>query len=106
MLSSIITTSLFCCGFIIISDEGMILHAYRVWLKKVIRSDFWRKPFGTCAPCMASIFGTLVYLALNDFSLYGLVIHNIAAAGLSGAFMAFYDASLLINSVLDEDDNE
>lgn len=77
MIILILQISLFCLGLRTITDEGKILHFLR---KSAIKyfPTYIHKPLLTCAPCMASVWGTIIYFTLiyeniNDIPEYILV---------------------------------
>ena len=61
MIAMMITISLFCLGLRTITDKGKILYPLRQLATKYL-PNYLHKPLLTCAPCMASVWGTTIYL--------------------------------------------
>ena len=60
MIVVIITISLFCLELRTITDKGKILYPLRQLAVKYL-PNIIHKPLLTCAPCMASVWGTVIY---------------------------------------------
>lgn len=87
ILTDILIISLFCNGWYLITRHGMalfFLHKLYLWLSNgVMKADnevVWMlchkpilkiiyKPLFGCVTCMASIWGSLAYFVLNNFTL-------------------------------------
>ncbi len=61
MIETIIITGLSLYALGLMQAEGMLLHGVRVWLDKKRIPSFLRKPLYKCPPCMASIWGSVVW---------------------------------------------
>jgi len=48
-------------------DSKMVLWWVRHWSLKAV-GEFWSKPICTCPPCMASVWGTVVYWAMQPMN--------------------------------------
>lgn len=77
MIILILQISLFCLGLRTITDEGKMLYPLRQLAIKYLPSSV-HKPLLTCAPCMASVWGTTIYFVfiyqdMNDIPEYILV---------------------------------
>jgi hypothetical protein len=70
LLLQVLYISLFCLGLHTITSEGMVLFFVKEWLSKKLpentKWDYLYKPIIGCPPCMASIWGTIIYWILND----------------------------------------
>jgi hypothetical protein len=111
IILDIIIISIFCNGWYLITRQGMLfffLHDWYLWMcngfimangeTEFIYPDqrqfqrFFYSPLFGCVTCMASIYGTIIYLILNDFSISWLWPITIIAS----SYM-----NLLLNRLLD-----
>lgn len=64
----------------------MVFANFRLWCEKHI-GEYWSKPICTCTTCMASVHGTIVFVAFtimssaNDFNLLTYLFYIFAVAG-------------------------
>jgi len=73
ILTQILIIGLFCNGLKLASEEGMIFYKPA---RKVLSWPEWiNKPIIGCIYCMASVWGSLVFLALNHNNLSGTIIN-------------------------------
>lgn len=72
-------------------DSRMVGYKLRLWAVKHL-GPFWSKPLFTCPPCMASVWGTVVYWLVQPICLQSLLIWPMYVVMLSGLVA-------LINSV-------
>jgi len=107
LIETIVLTSLFCNGLWWITQEGKLLYFTIKWLddyeakKKQYYKGFepvsdrlynehmakiWRftNPLITCIVCMASVWGTLIFLAYNDFNIINWIICIVNSSALNG----------------------
>lgn len=63
-LSSLFVTTLFVTGLRTTTKDGYILAPIRLFLESLI-GKFWSKPFLSCAPCMCSFWGSVVYWTVS-----------------------------------------
>lgn len=42
-------------------EEGMILFKFSKFFEKIIKSEYWRKPFISCIKCMSSVYGAITF---------------------------------------------
>lgn len=86
MITKILLISLFCCGLRKLTDEGMLLHPFKVWLNRVVkgpelrtyelevirkqwedRGEWFLMPVINCIYCYPSFWGSIVYWSLTLF---------------------------------------
>lgn len=90
LITSIII-SLFCCGLTVITQEGMIFYFIRRPFEHLYGwRAFLAKPLIICPPCMASLWGVLVYYLLHGFE-WQLILCCIISAFLNRLFMALLE---------------
>lgn len=81
-LLTIVLISAFCNGLYICMDEGMVLNPIWKRIEKLlmktngseVKYHFLYKPLGGCLACMASVYGSLVYWAIQPFTLTSLMM--------------------------------
>ena len=61
-------------------DSLMVLYKLRLWSIKVV-GEYWSKPLFICPPCMASVWGTVVWF-LAGGSLYLWPFYVLGLSGL------------------------
>lgn len=64
-------------------QEDMIFDKLRLWLEKIIKSEYWQKPVFACVICMAGIYGAAIYWIIWHNSIKEWIIVNISAIGLN-----------------------
>ena len=100
MILTLFFTVAFCLGLTIISQDGQLLYFLRkpfvdldVMIEnfEALRLNKWKiyllkikyqlgKPLIGCITCMASVWGAVIFLSLNDFDLVKLIINCISAS--------------------------
>lgn len=73
----------FCLGWRIITSEGQIFYFIRKYFEDRTENKFFLtigKPFVLCITCMASIWGSSIYLYLNNFVFFDWAICCISAS--------------------------
>lgn len=70
-LIEIFIISLFCNGLYKVTESGYLLDFVDKWAKKVM-PDWLYTPFLGCPYCMASLWGSVIYWAL-EYSWFGMV---------------------------------
>ena len=84
MIEHIIISSLCIIGLHVAMWEGMILYRVRLFLDKLTESArIVRKPLYGCPPCMASLWGSVIWFALGNSMEWRLVLFVNAVAGLN-----------------------
>jgi hypothetical protein len=73
----------FCDKYGIDKDSKMVLWFIRYWLLKTV-GEFWSKPICTCPPCMASVWGTVVYWFAVPMDIHTAMIWPLYILMLSG----------------------
>jgi len=102
IIIDILIISLFCNGWYLICDHGMILHPlHRAYINlyQDIHPDsirykilsFFYKPLFGCVTCMASIWGSAVYWTISE----SLILYPITIIGAACG-------NILINSIYDK----
>ena len=90
-MTSILIISLAINGLYLATGDNMILEPLRLFIHKIVKSEYLRKPLIDCVTCMASVWGTIFYLLSEPFVWNEWIITVFAVAGLA----------TLINRVID-----
>lgn len=64
-------------------DSRMVGYKLRLWAVNRL-GTFWSKPLFTCPPCMASVWGTVVYWLVQPFTWNALAVWPMYVVMLSG----------------------
>lgn len=84
MLEMIVISSLFIIGLHVAMWEGMILYRVRLFLDKLTESArIVRKPLYGCPPCMASVWGTVLWFAFGHGIEWKWLLFVVAVSGLN-----------------------
>ena len=70
----------FCTDEGVDKDSRMVLYKLRLWSLKYV-GPFWSKPLFVCPPCMASVWGTMVYV-FTGWSILFLPVYILMLSGL------------------------
>ncbi len=82
MIEIIITISLFCVGLRSITDPGKVMDFVRNFVKEKL-PIYIGKPICLCAPCMSSLWGTVIYWVFYGSSIQDIpewILVTIAAS--------------------------
>lgn len=101
MIEKVVITSLICLAVHVILKPGMILSIIGEWIELFLH-EYLAKPLGLCLTCMASIYGTAVFLFWANLPLTDYLPFVLSVTGLNYFFSSVLTLLETLNDTNDE----